>query len=101
MTFLVTMREVHKQVIEIEADDEAQAVERVLDGEGDSEKHQSEYDYTLDSDEWTVEPAPEADNRSPERRAQDERIAAEPPLSPVELPPGAPGKSVEEMKPDG
>lgn len=55
MKFLVTTREVHKQVIEIEAEDERQAVERVLEGEGDFEEHEAEYDYTLDSDEWTVD----------------------------------------------
>ena len=32
---------------------------------------------------------PEVDQRSPARRAQDERIAAEPPLAPPELPPDA------------
>ena len=32
---------------------------------------------------------PEADQRSPARRAQDEQIAAEPQLAPLELPPDA------------
>jgi len=32
---------------------------------------------------------PEADTRSPERRARDEQIAAEPPLAPLDLPPSA------------
>jgi hypothetical protein len=32
---------------------------------------------------------PEADDRSPARRALDELIAAEPPLAPLELPTGA------------
>ena len=32
---------------------------------------------------------PETDQRSPERRARDEQIAAEPPLPPLELPPDA------------
>lgn len=31
----------------------------------------------------------EMDQRSPSRRAQDEQIAAEPPLSPLDLPPDA------------
>lgn len=39
----------------------------------------------------------EPDNRSPERRAQDDRIAAEPPLPLAELPPDAPCGSVEEI----
>lgn len=33
--------------------------------------------------------SPEVDQRSPARRAQDEQIAAEPPLAPPELPPDA------------
>ena len=37
----------------------------------------------------------ERDERSSARRAQDERIAAEPPMPPPELPPGAPFSSVE------
>lgn len=37
----------------------------------------------------------ETDDRSPERRARDERIAAEPPMPPAELPPDAPFSSVE------
>ncbi len=35
------------------------------------------------------------DSRSPERRARDERIAAEPPLPPPELPPDAEPMSME------
>ena len=40
-------------------------------------------------------PTPEIDRRSPERRARDEQIAAEPPLAPLELPPGAAPAPVE------
>lgn len=54
MKFLVTMMEAHKQVVEIEADDEKQAVELVEEGAGDY-RDGTEYDYTLDSDVWTVE----------------------------------------------
>jgi len=32
---------------------------------------------------------PQTDSRSPERRARDEQIAAEPQMSPLELPPDA------------
>jgi hypothetical protein len=32
---------------------------------------------------------PAVDQRSPERRARDEQIAAEPPLAPLDLPPAA------------
>jgi hypothetical protein len=38
---------------------------------------------------------PSPDNRSPERKALDERIAAESPKPPIELPPGAVGKPLE------
>ena len=38
---------------------------------------------------------PGVDPRSPERRARDEQIAAEPPLAPLDLPPGAPASGVE------
>ena len=38
---------------------------------------------------------PEADQRSPERRAQDEQIAAEPRMPPLELPPDAPASPLE------
>ncbi len=54
MKFLVMMREVHVQVVEIEAEDEQEAIGRVEDGEGDY-RDGTEYDCTLDSDEWTVE----------------------------------------------
>jgi hypothetical protein len=38
---------------------------------------------------------PGIDPRSPERRARDEQIAAEPQLPPLNLPPDAPASSVE------
>ena len=38
---------------------------------------------------------PEADGRSPERRARDEQIAAEPPLAPLDLPPEAVASPIE------
>jgi hypothetical protein len=38
-------------------------------------------------------PAP--DPRDPQRRARDEQVASEPPLSPPDLPPGAAASSVE------
>jgi hypothetical protein len=38
---------------------------------------------------------PATDPRSPERRAQDEQIAAEPPMAPPELPPSAVSSTVE------
>jgi len=38
---------------------------------------------------------PQADQRSPGRRARDEQIAAAPQLPPLDLPPDAPASSVE------
>ena len=38
---------------------------------------------------------PEVEERSPERRARDEQIAAEPQMAPPELPPDAPSSPVE------
>ena len=38
---------------------------------------------------------PEDDQRSPERRARDEQIAAEPQMAPLDLPPDAPCSPVE------
>lgn len=40
--------------------------------------------------------APASDQRSPDRRARDEQIAAMPPLPPMELSPSAVGSAVEE-----
>ena len=39
--------------------------------------------------------APATDSRSPQRKARDEQIAAEPPLPPPDLPPGATTSPVE------
>ncbi len=39
--------------------------------------------------------SPVGDQRSPDRRTQDERIAAEPPLAPLDLPPEATAEPVE------
>lgn len=38
---------------------------------------------------------PQVDHRSPDRRARDEQIAAEPQLPPLDLPPGATPSPVE------
>ena len=38
---------------------------------------------------------PKTDERSPERRARDEQIVAEPQMPPLELPPDAPATPVE------
>ena len=39
--------------------------------------------------------APGVDGRSPDRKARDERIAAEPPMAPLDLPPDTPSLPVE------
>lgn len=38
---------------------------------------------------------PEADNRSPDQRASDERIASEPKRDPLDIPPGIKAKPLE------
>jgi len=43
--------------------------------------------------------SPGVDPRSPERRARDEQIAAEPQLAPLELPPDAPCSPMEARLP--
>ncbi len=39
--------------------------------------------------------APEPDLRSPQRRIRDDQIASEPPLPPIDLPPGTTASAVE------
>lgn len=51
-TFVVTTREVHKQDVVINADNEWDAIKRVENGEGNTMT--TEYDYTLESDTWGV-----------------------------------------------
>ncbi len=52
-TFVVTTREVHKQDVIIHADNEWDAIKRVENGDGE-QTERTEYDYTLESDTWTV-----------------------------------------------
>lgn len=53
MKYLVEVREVHVSTIEVDASTQAEAVERVANGEG--EEILCEYSHTLDKDLWTVE----------------------------------------------
>jgi len=53
--YIVTIREVWKQGVEIEATNPEEAIERVLDGEGDQIESLLEYSHTLDSETWTIE----------------------------------------------
>ncbi len=51
--YLVEVPEVHKQIVEIEADSHADARRRVEEGEGEY-FDQTEYSRTFDPDTWTV-----------------------------------------------
>lgn len=53
--YIVTMREVHTQGVEIEAESEEEAIERVTGGEGEYLPYLFEYSHTLDTDNWTIE----------------------------------------------
>jgi len=54
MLYRVCVKEVHNQYIWIDADSVDEAVRKVQEGEGD-ELGVAEYDYTLDTEQWTVE----------------------------------------------
>jgi len=55
MKFIVSIREVHIQAVEIEADTKEEAVEKVKEGEGEYLEDGLDYSHTLDSEFWTVE----------------------------------------------
>lgn len=50
--FIVDVREVHVQSVEVEAADSQDALERVKEGEGTYLDGALEYSHTLDSDTW-------------------------------------------------
>lgn len=53
-TFIVRQQEVWIQELEVEANSEEEAREKILDGEG-TEIGKAEYDYTLDNEEdWDI-----------------------------------------------
>lgn len=52
--FIVQVREVHIQSIQVEADSEQGAIQAVANGEGDS-LERFEYSHTLEPETWTVE----------------------------------------------
>lgn len=54
MEYIVTIKEVHKVKMLIEADSPSHAVELIRDGEGE-QIDSSDYESTLDPDTWTVE----------------------------------------------
>ncbi len=53
--FIVYVREVHVQAMEVRADTPEEAKKLVEAGEGDALDDCLEYSHTLDSDTWTVE----------------------------------------------
>lgn len=55
MKFIVSVREVHVQMIEVEADSEIDAIERVNKGEGSALDNTLEYSHRLNVKTWTVE----------------------------------------------
>lgn len=53
MKFLVKIKEVHSATLEIEADSEEEAFEKA--SEKIAEDYvETQYDYTLDQEEWTI-----------------------------------------------
>ena len=53
--YRVMVREVHVQQVDIEADNEKDAIEGVQMGEGEMQDNRLEYSHTLDPELWTVE----------------------------------------------
>ena len=54
-TYIVNVREVHIQPVEVEASSEEEAIQEVKDGEGEYMDDLLKYSHTLNSDTWTVE----------------------------------------------
>jgi hypothetical protein len=52
--FVVQIREVHIQLVEIEAENYLDAIHRVENGEGDNLEGGSEYSHTLEPDFWYI-----------------------------------------------
>lgn len=53
-TFEVKIREVHYTIVKVEAEDETSAREMAQNLLQDGTLDDAQYDYTLDSDEWSV-----------------------------------------------
>ena len=53
--FIVSVREVHIQMVEVEAENEEEAKDKVLAGDGVHRDDSLEFSHTLDSELWTVE----------------------------------------------
>ena len=54
-TYVVSVREVHVQQIEVQAKSEGDAIEKVAHGEGTPLDDTLEFSHTLDTATWTVE----------------------------------------------
>lgn len=53
--YLVKTKEVHSQLIRINAKSKKDAIAKVKNGEGQMLENSLDYLYTLDTDEWEVE----------------------------------------------
>lgn len=53
--YVVVKREVHLRMVEIEAEDKAEAISMVRRGEGDVVDGYLEYSHDMRTDLWTVE----------------------------------------------
>jgi hypothetical protein len=53
--FTVYIYEVHKNHVEIEAEDYLDAINRVNAGEGETKEDNLEYDYTMGPEDWLIE----------------------------------------------
>jgi hypothetical protein len=65
MKYLVSVREVHIQMVEVEAESPEDAKEKVAEGEGRYLDNALEYSHSLEPDTWTVD--------SDEAEADDEK----------------------------
>lgn len=59
--FIVSVREVHVQPYEVEAQDKEAAIKVVRDGGGEIDDGAFEYSHTLHPEFWTVEEVPQAE----------------------------------------
>ncbi len=53
--FIVHVKEVWDQPVEVEAESKEHAISRVVEGIAECKESECSYSYTLDSDEWTIE----------------------------------------------
>lgn len=68
MKFIIGVKELHTQYIEIEAEDHIIAVAMVQEGQG--KELALEYGHTLDEDDWSVNEVKEEDQ---EQKKEDEK----------------------------